>query len=130
MKKLRNFTWFVWIIATFLLIVPDPDTFFSRTKLDFISSQIDQKHIVLFAGLAFLFELSRKKFSWWFWGIFLCVYGLGIEIVQEMTWRTFSWHDWTSDVIGVILGIPFALVFKAVFGRTKNESRGDCTEHK
>lgn len=67
-------------------------------------------HIALFFGLSFLccwgFSITRRKHLL-FLLIFVLIYGLGVEIIQEkmIKNRSFDFADWVADFLGSFLGI-------------------------
>lgn len=92
--------WCFALLITYLTLTPLKDI----KPIDF--SYADKiVHFGVFLVLTYLFHLAYKIHTAWIW-ILLALYGLSIEILQELLamGRTFDWYDWVFDLLGIIVG--------------------------
>ena len=106
---LRNLQWFtiMYVIALTLLLelpsVPQEVNPIGQSPVK------EYAHLITFALLGFLVELSRCKRPILFWVGVLLLYSLGTEVLQwllnSLCYRVFDLQDLVQDVLGVLFGI-------------------------
>ena len=75
----------------------------------------DLEHVLLFAGLGFLWRLLMPRVHWWIIASALVVLALTTEAMQIFTiGRTPRWSDARDDAVGATLGLLLAMLFMAL----------------
>jgi glycopeptide antibiotics resistance protein len=76
------------------------------------------EHLMIFALLGFLVEMSRKKRSIIFWACVLILYSFATEVLQGLLnpicHRFFTWNDLIQNILGVLIGIAIGYYFRPV----------------
>lgn len=75
-------------------------------------------HVVVFFGFAMLMDLSTTRKLFWLWkGGPLIIYGIFIEVLQNMTeFRSFELADIFADMLGVLSYFVLKVLLKKLDG--------------
>ena len=84
----------------------------------------DLEHVVLFAGLGFLWRVLMLRTRWWILFLALVALALITEVMQYMTvGRTPRWTDARDDVVGAALGMLLAMPVVVLLRRVGGKAR-------
>jgi len=99
----RAATVLAFIVISYLAFTPD--------TIPVVDDSNDKfNHVLAFAVLA-VGLVRFWRMAWWAAGLFLLVYGIGIELVQAyLPWRSASLRDVVADSVGIAMGVLIAKV--------------------
>ena len=82
-------------------------------------------HVVVFFGFAVLVDLSSSRKPFWFWkGLPLLAYGIGVEVMQYFTpFRSFSILDMVADFAGILLYVLLKMIVIYIVKHNSNNSK-------
>lgn len=110
--KWRKKTWIInavtfiyFCFLLFMLLHPDPWSFFGIKSQNVSISGFSILHLLVFTLLALGTELGRTRLPFLFWLSALLLIGPATEYLQILTGRGFEWIDIIEDTVGVTLGM-------------------------
>ncbi len=122
LKTLRFATAALWLVCSVLLLVPDAWLSFWKTHVP-EEAGLGYDHLIMFAALGLMSELSRRKQTPYFLLCVLCFYGLGTETAQHfIPGRHCDLLDLCQDCTGAFFGGFFGIIAKKLLPRGKGES--------
>jgi hypothetical protein len=120
LRCLHFISWSYFAALTALLLSPD----FSEPLRRGIAGE-NYTHVVVFGILGLLSELGRRKKTFAFWTVFLCVYAIGSEVLQGLMnpicHRVFDMNDLVQDCAGVQIGMVIGWVCNLCFNVKKDD---------
>jgi VanZ family protein len=121
LRLIQLLTVFYVVVLTLLLEMPS-----SAREIAVSASQWWEgyEHIITFAGLGFLVELSRVKKSILFWMSVLLLYALATEVLQGLLSpicnRSCNLDDLIQNIVGILLGIPVGYFCRPIIKRSSD----------
>jgi VanZ family protein len=128
-------------VLTFLLLHPATNsgvlpkvwtTFYYIEPL--LPATVSLIHFIAFLPLSFCISQISGKKSIWVWFLFLIVYAIATELLQEyIPPRAFRYDDLSQNIAGIVVGLFFGYYLKHVHNTisdySDDQQKGTTNEH-